>query len=65
MLIVLGGGIMVQPYIINRIRENLPKYLMPNCKDVKLVNLKLGNNAGTWSSIYGNGDGGLKDDSKS
>lgn len=45
-LIVLGGGIMAQPYIISHIREKLPKYLMPNYCSVKLVNAELGNNAG-------------------
>lgn len=51
-LIVLGGGIMVQPYIINHIRENLPRYLMPNYKDVKIVRAKLGNNAGILGAAH-------------
>ena len=45
-LLILGGGIMVRPYIVNYIKKNLPKYLMTNNKMVKIVGAKLGNNAG-------------------
>ena len=45
-LIVLGGGIMSQPYIIKYIKENLPKQVMPNYNRVKIIEAKLGNNAG-------------------
>lgn len=51
-LILLGGGIMMQSYIIEYIRSKLPEYLMPNYKQVKLVNAKLGNNAGILGAAY-------------
>ncbi|MDF2674592.1 MAG: hypothetical protein K0R09_2860 [Clostridiales bacterium] len=51
-LIVLGGGIMAQPYIIRYITENLPKYIMPNYSRVKIVEAKLGNNAGILGAAH-------------
>lgn len=51
-LIVLGGGVMAQPYIINYLRENLPKYIMPNYEKVRLKEAKLGNNAGILGAAY-------------
>jgi glucokinase-like ROK family protein len=51
-LILLGGGIMMQSYIIEYIRSKLPEYLMPNYKQVKLVNAKLGNNAGILGAAH-------------
>lgn len=51
-LIVLGGGIMAQPYIIKYIQENLPKYVMPNYKNVNIKAAKLGNNAGILGAAH-------------
>ncbi len=51
-LIVLGGGIMVQPYIVNYLKENLSKYVMPNYGAVKVASAKLGNNAGILGAAY-------------
>jgi len=51
-LIVLGGGIMVRPYIVNYIKENLPKYLMINYRTVKVMAAKLGNNAGILGASH-------------
>jgi predicted NBD/HSP70 family sugar kinase len=51
-LIVLGGGIMSQTYIIDYIRENLPNYVMPNYKEVKVVQASLGNNAGILGAAH-------------
>lgn len=51
-LIVLGGGIMGQRYIIEYINENLPKYIMPNYNGVKLKAAELGNNAGILGAAH-------------
>lgn len=51
-LIVLGGGIMVKPYILNYINDNLTKYLMVNYRKVKVVGAKLGNNAGILGASH-------------
>jgi len=45
-LIVLGGGIMKQEYIIESIEERLPDYIMKSFRNVKIESAKLGNNAG-------------------
>jgi glucokinase len=46
--IILGGGIMVQPYIINAIHTRLPNKVMNSFKNVKIVTAELGNNAGVY-----------------
>jgi glucokinase len=51
-LIVLGGGIMTQPYIIKYIQENLHKYVMPNYSKVNIKSAKLGNNAGILGAAH-------------
>jgi glucokinase len=51
-LIVLGGGIMTQPYIIKYIQENIPKYVMPNYSKVHIKSAKLGNNAGILGAAH-------------
>jgi glucokinase len=51
-MIVLGGGIMAQPYIIEYIQENLPEYVMPNYKEVEIKAAKLGNNAGILGAAH-------------
>lgn len=47
--VILGGGIMVQPYILNSIHTRIPGQLMKSFREVKLLTAELGNNAG----IYG------------
>lgn len=44
--IVLGGGIMAQPYIIEEINRRLPGQIMPSFAGVKTVPAALGNTAG-------------------
>lgn len=44
--IVLGGGIMTQPYIINTLKEKLYPRIMPTFASVNVTNATLGNNAG-------------------
>ena len=45
-LVILGGGIMEQPYIIPRIREKLGPQIMESFSMVKVMPAKLGNTAG-------------------
>ena len=45
-LIVLGGGIMEQEYIIEYIKGNIDKFIMPNYRNVKFEGARIGNNAG-------------------
>lgn len=44
--IVLGGGIMVQPYITKEINRRLPTQIMPSFSHVKVLPAELGNSAG-------------------
>lgn len=44
--IVLGGGVMEQPYLLEEIRRRLPEYLPPTIRGVKLFASELGNTAG-------------------
>ena len=44
--IVLGGGIMSQPYIITTLKEKLYPRIMPTFAKVEVTNASLGNNAG-------------------
>ena len=49
--IVLGGGIMVQPYIMDLLRRKLTYYIMPSFSHVTLEAASLGNQAGLYG-IY-------------
>lgn len=44
--IILGGGVMEQPYVLNHIREKLYENIMPSFRHVKIEKAKLGNQAG-------------------
>ncbi len=44
--IILGGGIMEQPYILSKIQDLLYKHLMPSYRHVKIKRAALGNQAG-------------------
>lgn len=46
--VVLGGGIMTQPYIIDQIRNRIDQYIMPSFLKVDIRNAVLGNKAGLW-----------------
>ncbi len=50
--IVLGGGIMVQPYIIEQINRKLPTQIMPSFAHVKILPAQLGNSAGLLGIYY-------------
>lgn len=45
-LIVLGGGVMKEGYIITQLQSRLPNYIMPSYTDVCIRPAELGNNAG-------------------
>ncbi len=51
-LIVLGGGIMNEKYIIELIDRKIYKELMENFKNVKIVNSQLGNDAGLLGAAF-------------
>ncbi len=51
-LIVLGGGIMNEKYIIESINERIHDKLMKSFKNVKVVNSNLGNTAGMLGVAY-------------
>lgn len=44
--IILGGGVMEQPYVLEQIREKLYQHIMPSFAHVKIEKAKLGNRAG-------------------
>lgn len=44
--IVLGGGIMAQPYILKELRKRIRDYVMPSFLNVRLEQAQLGNKAG-------------------
>ena len=51
-LIVLGGGIMNESYIVNSINDKIQNKLMQSFKNVKIVNSNLGNTAGMLGVAY-------------
>ncbi len=51
-LIILGGGIMNEDYIVNSINEKIHDRLMQSFCNVKIVNSKLGNTAGMLGVAY-------------
>lgn len=51
-LIILGGGIMNEQYIIEAINQRIYPRLMDSFRNVKITNAKLGNNAGILGASY-------------
>lgn len=51
-LIILGGGIMNEEYIINSINEKLPSRLMESFRNVKIKRATLGNKASMLGASY-------------
>lgn len=45
-MIVLGGGIMEQEYVIQKVRQNLEKQIIPSFRIVEITAAELGNTAG-------------------
>lgn len=50
--IVLGGGIMAQPYVLEQINEKLHRRIMPSFSPVKIVPAALKNTAGLLGIYY-------------
>ena len=50
--IVLGGGIMVQPLIMDLIRKKVDKYIMPSFAHVDIRPAELGNSAGLLGACH-------------
>lgn len=50
--IILGGGIMSQPLILEMIRERVPKFIMPSLAHVQIELAALGNSAGLLGANY-------------
>jgi glucokinase-like ROK family protein len=50
--IVLGGGIMNESYIIERVKSSLNRFVMPSYTNVKLCQAMLGNRAGLLGAAY-------------
>lgn len=50
--IILGGGIMVQPLILEKIRQKVSKYIMPSFAHVDIRPAELGNSAGLLGACH-------------
>lgn len=50
--IVLGGGVMAQPYIVDQIRKKACGEIMESFRNVELVAAKLGNRAGLLGAVH-------------
>ena len=50
--IILGGGIMVQPLIMEKIRQKKSKFIMPSFAHVEILPAELGNSAGLLGANY-------------
>lgn len=50
--VILGGGIMVQPLILEKIQKRLPLYVMPSFSNVRIRAASLGNTAGLLGANY-------------
>lgn len=50
--VILGGGIMVQPLILEKIQKRLPAYIMPSFAHVEIKAASLGNTAGLLGANY-------------
>lgn len=50
--VVLGGGVMSQPFILQRLRAKLPQKIMPSFSPVQLLPAELGNMAGMLGANF-------------
>lgn len=50
--IVLGGGVMAQPYILEQVRKKTVAEIMDSFRNVRLETAKLGNQAGLLGAAY-------------
>ena len=51
-LVVMGGGIMEQEYVIRKVRESLQEHIMPSFRNVRVVQAGLGNKAGMLGAAW-------------
>jgi len=51
-LVILGGGVMQNNYIIKEIQERINDFIMPSFTDVKIIQAVLGNEAGLWGAAH-------------
>ncbi len=50
--VILGGGIMAQPLVMELIQARVPKYIMPNFRKAQIMNAALGNTAGLMGANH-------------
>ncbi|MCI9593468.1 MAG: ROK family protein [Lachnospiraceae bacterium] len=50
--IVLGGGVMAQPYILEQVQQKTLKQIMPSFGQVKIRRAEMGNQAGLLGAAY-------------
>lgn len=50
--IILGGGVMEQPYVLEQVREKLYEHIMPSFRHVNIVKASLGNRAGMLGAAF-------------
>lgn len=50
--IVMGGGVMAQPYIIRQVREKTRVEIMDSFRNVELLQAELGNQAGLLGAVH-------------
>lgn len=51
-LVVLGGGVMEQPYAIAGVAERVERHIIPGFRGARLVGAQLGNAAGLWGAAH-------------
>lgn len=51
-LLVLGGGVMAQPYVLEQVQTRLMPRISPGFRGVKVVRASLGNQAGLMGAAY-------------
>lgn len=50
--IILGGGVMAQPYILSQVQEKIQKEIMPSFRRVQIRQAQMGNQAGLLGAAY-------------
>lgn len=50
--VILGGGVMKQPYVVESVKKNVLSRIMPSFADVKICPAALENRAGLWGAVY-------------
>lgn len=50
--VILGGGVMKQPYVVEAVKKNVLSRIMPSFAGVKICPAALENRAGLWGAVY-------------